>query len=61
MRILVFLVGVWSVSLMIDGEHSGFSIDLMNAAAAEIGLNVQYERFDSFQGMLFRSQRNASV
>lgn len=77
MRILVFLVGVWSVvwasmavaqapgepltiatvtrepfSLMIDGEHSGFSIDLMNAAAAEIGLNVQYERFDSFQGML---------
>jgi len=68
MRILVFLVGVWSgmavaqapgepltiatvtrepFSLMIDGEHSGFSIDLMNAAAAEIGLNVQYERFDS--------------
>lgn len=39
-------------SLMVDGEHGGFSIDLLNEAAAEIGLSVRYERFDSFQGML---------
>jgi polar amino acid transport system substrate-binding protein len=30
----------------------GFSIDLMNAAAAEIGLSIQYQTYDSFGGML---------
>lgn len=39
-------------SMMMDGDHSGFSINLMDAAAAEIGLSVRYERYDSFQGML---------
>ena len=77
MRIIMILIGFWSVfwatlataqaptqpltiatvtrepfSMEIDGEHSGFSIDLLDAAAAEIGLSVRYQRYDSFGGML---------
>lgn len=32
--------------------YAGFSIDLMNHVAAELGINVTYENFDSFSGML---------
>lgn len=39
-------------SFEIDGAHAGFSIDLLNAASEEIGLPIQYQRFDSFGGML---------
>jgi polar amino acid transport system substrate-binding protein len=39
-------------SLEVDGAPAGFSIDLMNAAAQELGQLVRYVRYDSFGGML---------
>lgn len=35
-----------------DGGHTGFSIDLMNLTTAELGLEVEYERFDTFGAMM---------
>lgn len=39
-------------SMEMDGEHTGFSIDLMNAVAAELNLQVTYDRKTTFAGML---------
>ena len=77
MRIIMILIGFWSVfwatlataqapnepltiatvtrepfSMEIGDKDTGFSIDLMDAAAAEIGLTVKYQRYDTFGGML---------
>lgn len=43
-------------SMMEDGVDTGFSIDLLNAAASELGLTVSYDRKDSFSGMLEAAQ-----
>ena len=39
-------------SMIEDGVATGFSIDLLNAATAELGLKVDYQFSDSFQDML---------
>ena len=39
-------------SIETENGHGGFSNDLMDAAAAEIGLPVRYVRYDTFGGML---------
>lgn len=39
-------------SMTENGVDTGFSIDLLNAAAAELGLEVKYDRKDSFGDML---------
>lgn len=39
-------------SIVIDGKDAGFSIDLLDAVADQLNLNITYERKDSFAEML---------
>ncbi len=39
-------------SMVVDGVHTGFSIDLMNQVASSLGWSVVYEQANSFGGML---------
>lgn len=39
-------------SMEIDGNHTGFSVELWQELAAELGLNTSFDRSDSFSGML---------
>ncbi len=47
-------------SMVADGVDTGFSIDLLNAAAKELGLSVRYDRTDSF-GQMLSSVQNGQV
>lgn len=44
-------------SFDVDGVDTGFSIDLLDAASAEIGLPIRYDRYDSFADMLDAVQK----
>ena len=39
-------------SMVVDGQDTGFSIDLLMAVAQELNLNITYDRRDDFAGML---------
>jgi len=39
-------------SMVVDGVDTGFSIDLLNAAADQLNVSIVYDRKDSFGGML---------
>lgn len=43
-----------------SGGHTGFSVDLLNAAAEELGLQITYDRYDSFAGMMNAVQSGAA-
>lgn len=51
-EILIATVERPPFAMLIDGVPTGFSIDLLNAAAAELGVTVEYQQSDSFQDML---------
>lgn len=47
-------------SMRVDGEHRGFSIDLMRAIADDLGREVEFETVPIFSEMLARVQSGAT-
>ncbi len=47
-------------SMSVEGQHTGFSIDLMNAVGEVLGREISYQRFDTFPEMLQAVQSGAS-